>query len=97
MKTALRNLGNKVRVFNRSLFEDVMFCAWFGKQSCVGLSYVRRIERNSDKFQQATRHLHDNKRDMLGKLLDKMQILEDRERGKEDLEEELIEEPWPTF
>ena len=26
-----------------------------------------------------------------------MQILEDRESGKEDLEEELAEEPWPAF
>ena len=69
MKTALRSFEHKFRVLNRSYLEDVMFCAWFGKQSCVGFSHLRRMKRNSDKFQPATRRLPDDKRDLHGKSL----------------------------
>ena len=74
MQTVMKASVNKYRVLNRSSYDDTKFCAWFGRQTAVSLSHVRRLKRDPVKYEQAARHLKEVQVDKLKKLLDKMTL-----------------------
>ena len=74
MQTVMKARVNTYRVLNRSSYDDMKFCAWFGRQTTVSLSHVRRLKRDPVKYEQAARHLKQVQVHQLKKLLDKMAL-----------------------